>query len=323
MQAATIEKILSRLFEATRILILTHVRPDGDALGSAFGMRSWLQENGKNAVVFLAEAPPDCYKNICQGALIATAVDYRDFDTVVILDCGDDSRICCPPTGLPPAEKSVNIDHHTGNNVSAQYSLVAKEFSSTCEICAAVALHDSRKISAETATFFYLGMMTDTGCFKFSNTNGRVMRMAADLLDAGVELEKLVNAVYFSSPLKRLQLESDIVSNHLKMAFDNRFAYAYISDELLAKHNFDIKESENIIDIIRSIDSVITAALIYRKGGAFKISLRSKDSRFPILGIAKHFGGGGHPLAGGCSVETDCVEKVEALLLAEMKKVLD
>ena len=105
-------------------------------------------------------------------------------------------------------------------------------------------------------------MLTDTGGFKFSNTNGDVLRTAAKLLDAGVDLEKLVNILFFSKPEKQLRFESELVSSQIKLACSGKFAYAFIPQELLDKYDFSLKEDEGIIDLLREIDGVVIAMLV-------------------------------------------------------------
>ena len=317
------EAVLNALNSAQKVLILTHVRPDGDALGTSFALRQFLREAGKVAEVFLLDSVPNRYRKLCVAPLTPenfTSLD--DFDLVLLLDCAAASRIGFPAElGNIPPEKLINVDHHRNNDIVAQISIVDPNASSCAEIAARLVMQKSSPLSPEVATLLLLGMITDTGCFKFSNTTGSAMRMAAKLLDAGAELETLVNAIYFSNPLNQLQLQADLIKNHLRFSGNGQFVYAYLSPELLAKHDFELKESENLIDLLRSIDTAVVAALIYRSNGNFKISLRSKDSRYPILDIARSFNGGGHLLAGGATVEAASFAEVEKRLVSEVEKL--
>ncbi len=315
--------IRRELDAAQKILLLTHVRPDGDALASSFALRQFFREQGKAAEVFLPESVPHRYRELCPGAL--SVEDFgavTDFDRVLLLDCAAVGRIgFLPELGTIPPEKLLNIDHHRNSDVVAAHSWVDPEASSCAELAAKLAMSYDRPLSVAVATLLLLGMITDTGGFRFSNTSGAAMRVAAQLLDAGAELEKLVNAVYFSNPLNQLELQADIIENHLKFSCAGKFVYTYLAPELLQKHHFSLKESENLIDLLRSIDSVVVAALIYTSGGNFKISLRSKDSAYPILDIARHFNGGGHLLAGGATIAAANFAEVEKLLVTEVEKL--
>ena len=320
--AASIKEISSALLGAESVLILTHVRPDGDALGSSFGMRQWLRDRGIEAQVFLLEAPPKRYRNLCQDYItIETFPGFDKFDLILTLDCATFNRIGFDDRNAIPTGKLYNVDHHVTNSISGKSNLVDGKASSCCEIAAKIAMSDGVKLSKKCATFLLLGIITDTGSFRFSNTSSEALRIAAQLIDAGAELETLVNAAYFSDTFDQLKMEAE-VTNQIKLAFSGRFAYAFLSDELLGKYHFDLKESENVIDLLRRIDTVTIAILIYKRDDGFKLSLRSKDSRFPVLGIAQKFNGGGHLLAGGATICAKEFAEVESALLAAVGEVL-
>lgn len=325
MSDQKLKEISDILLGAHSVLILTHIRPDGDALGSSFGMRQFLREAGINAEVFLPEAPPERYRELCTGYIDRDKFNGFDrFDLILLLDCASFNRIgFAPDIKAVPPEKLLNVDHHVTNSITGKYNYIDGTSSSSCEIASAIATISGQPISKECATLFLLGIITDTGSFRFSNTNGKCLRSAAKLLDAGADLETLVNTAYFSDSINQLQLEADIVNHEMKLAFSGRFAYAFLSDELLAKYNFDLKESENIIDILRRINTVVIAILIYRKDDGFKISLRSKDCRYPVLGIAQKFNGGGHLLAGGATIHAENFSEVESLLLDAVGELLE
>ena len=191
-----------------------------------------------------------------------------------------------------------------------------------CEIAASLAFASGCGVSQKTAEFFLTGMMTDTGGFKFSNTNGEVLRMAAKLLDAGANLEKLVNILFFSKPEKQLRFESELVSRQIKIACSGKFAYAFIPQELLDKYNFSLKEDEGIIDILREIDGVVIAMLVHHQPEGFKISLRSKEPRCPVAPIAAAFGGGGHLMAAGATADLPDFESLEKIMLEKVAAAL-
>ncbi|MCQ2380272.1 MAG: DHH family phosphoesterase [Victivallaceae bacterium] len=314
--AKTRSEVLSALLSADSVLVITHGKPDGDALGSAFGTRQFLRDNGKKADVLLTEPPPSRYTKLCTE-YVGDDVDIDDYSMVLLLDCAVRDRLGTQK----PIEKLLehrcfwNIDHHYLNtDINAANSHVV-ESSSTCEIMTDILLDKpGNAITPDTAGFLLLGMMTDTGGFRFSNTKGKTLRTAAMLLDAGADMEKIANAIYFSKPLGQLELESDIVASRMKLEFDGRFAYACLDNELLAKHDFSMKEDEGLIDLLRSVDGVIIAMLVYERGGGYRVSLRSKDSKFPVFPIARHFGGGGHAQAAGAIIKSDIKDIIPQVL---------
>jgi len=316
--------LFARLLGAKSVLLLAHERPDGDALGALFGMRSFLRRRGVAADVFLMADPPYRYHGIVADYLLPqSGRRAADYEATISLDCANCERLAyCESVEVLEKLNFLNLDHHLHNSIPAQYSYVDTEASSTCEILARTALEIDPALEAESAGFFLMGMMTDTGSFRFANTKGRVLRVAASLLDRGVDLEKIVNALYFSNPLKQLQLEAELVTDHLKLACGGRFAYAYIDDALLAKHDFDLREDEGLIDILRGIDSAVIAMLVSKKGNAFKLSMRSKDGRYPVIELARKFSGGGHAMAAGATIHAGTFEEVETIILPEIEALL-
>ena len=307
-------------------LIFTHARPDGDALGSSFGLRDALRASGKIADAVIPYDMPDRYRNFFQGAILSADDDLvRQYDYILVLDCATFERIESGNLDLSKySRKLLNLDHHRGNTTEniALYSHVDPECSSTCHLAVLLAQACQLDLPQSAATSLLIGMMTDTGNFRFANTTGDALRTAAKLLDLGAELEKAVNTIYFSKSMRQRNFETDLVSNALKFACDNRIAYAYITDEMLLKHNFSLKEDEGIIDILREIDSVVFAVLIHKKDGAYKISMRSKDRRYPVGTVAREFGGGGHDLAAGATLYGDDIQQVLATLLPRLENML-
>ena len=311
----------------SNFLIFTHVRPDGDALGSSFGLRDALRASGKGADVVIPCEMPDRYRKFFVGAKTSvTPEEAKSYDRILILDCATFERVERGNFEISESDITVlNLDHHRGNTTCniADVSYVDPEASSTCQLAFMLADQCGLNISKTAATSILIGMMTDTGNFRFSNTTGDTLRCAASLIDAGAELESAVNTIYFSKSMRQRNFETDMVSNALKFVSNDRIAYAYISDEMLAKHNFSLKEDEGIIDILREIDSVIIAVLIHKKDGAFKLSMRSKDRRYPVRPVAQEFGGGGHDLASGATIEADDIDAALEQLLPKLEKLLN
>ena len=193
------------------------------------------------------------------------------------------------------------------------FNLVSPESSSCCELLVQIIADSGADIPQEAATYFLTGMMTDTGCFRFSNTDSETLRTAAILFDCGAELEKIVNAIFFSKPLSQTRFENELMNECLHVISNGRIAYAFIHNSLLQKHNFDLKEDEGIIDLLREIDGVVIAILFHRSKDGVKISMRSKDRDFPVGPVARFFGGGGHELAAGATIDAaddDAVQMV-------------
>ena len=307
------------LLASKKVLIFTHQRPDGDALGSSFGLKYFLEYNGVKAEVFIPGSIPHRHTKLFSGFLSQLSEEeLSTFDTFAAVDCANPARLGAPDfLSIDTLRKSrfINIDHHGGNSMeSGFFNLVSPDSSSCCELLVDILTHAGKDIPEKCAQPFMTGMMTDTGCFRFSNTNAHTLRTAALLLEAGAQLEPIVNAVFFSKPVSQMRFENELMQKHLKFASEGKIAYAVIPDELTAKHNFNIKEDEGLIDLLREIDGVIIAVLLYHGPGGIKISMRSKDSRFPVGPVARAFNGGGHELAAGATFEGTAEEAEKALI---------
>lgn len=316
-----------KLLAAKNVLIMTHLRPDGDALGSSFGMRQFLRDNGIGADVLMPGAMPKRYNLLCRGGVNALPREnIADYDLFLTLDCANPERLGCSdalPLSFLQSVNTLNIDHHKGNSLDIPCAWLDPGAASTSLMCAEVLLASGKQISPECATLLLAGMMTDTGCFCFANTNGRALRGAAEMSDRGADVEKITNALFFSKELKQLKFEAELVNSCLRSSCDGKFAYIYIPDELLKKYDFDLREDEGLIDIVRSVDGAVIAMLSHRRSDGFRVSLRSKDRNFPVGGIARHFGGGGHEMAAGCTIEAETFADVEKILLPQIAALLN
>ena len=323
----TSREIFDELAAARSVLLVTHLRPDGDALGSTFGLRAYLRAQGKEADVLLTDGMPHRYLRLYREALTKISRDEADrSELVAVLDCANIGRLNIPGTldiEYLRSRRTINIDHHVYNNIDAPKNFVCPDRSSASEIVASLLLDSGAEIPAECATSLLAGMMTDTGCFRFSNTTGRTLRTAGALLDRGAVLERISNEVFFSKPYNCAAFEADLFNTRLKIACGGRFAYAYIDDEILKKHDFNLAEDEGIIDNLRALEGVVIALLIYRNAaGEFKLSFRSKDSAYPVGPLARRHGGGGHEMAAGATIGAASFEEVEKMILGEVTDLL-
>lgn len=319
------------LLEHDRILILTHERPDGDAFGSALGMQEFLRDCcGKHAETYLPSPPASRYSTLV-GSYKETLSpeELANYDLILLLDCANRERIASGPQvdgkTLPEREAPpmLNIDHHAGNDINAHWNLVIPNAAAASQIAAEIALTIGHcQIKPRPATLWLLGIVTDTGAFRFTNTVGHTLRVAAELLDRGADLEGVVNASYFSKPLNQQRFETELLETQEKVALDGQYVYAFIPDELFKKHQFDMRDGEGVIDLLREVAGTRIAALFYRKGDAFKVSLRSKDLRFPVGPLARSLGGGGHQMAAGITLTGTTPEGVERLLLEKVAALL-
>jgi bifunctional oligoribonuclease and PAP phosphatase NrnA len=301
------------------VLIVTHERPDGDAIGSVSALQAYFEEVGKNASIFLPEEISDKYKKYLSKKDLFIELlppEKLKFDFVICLDCSDEKRLGLPDSlrGQIPKNKMINIDHHFDNEKFALENYVDSKACACSEILFDIlTMIPNYKMSKRIANCILLAIITDTGGLRFDNTLSVVFTKVSSLIDFGAEYLKIIKEIYFRKSYPVYLLEADIALNHLKWSFDNRFVYAYISDDLLLKYDLSLKDIEGVIDSYRVLDNALIAALITKRNNGFKISLRSSNDKYPVVEIAHALNGGGHKLAAGCFIET------ESFLFAEKK----
>ena len=312
------------LLQAEKVLIMAHVRPDGDAVGSAFGLKHLLRNWGKEADVFFPEPAPDYTQEFLTDSKTELSAEELDsYDLLVFTDSATAERVACGSWDIAELVKrnSLCIDHHHNNTVEASAKWVEPRAAAASAMIVELA-NQTRgadyMLPEDAATFLLLGMTTDSGCFRFSNTNPRLFSMAALALNSGVDWSRIINAVYFSKPRQQQLFEADFIQNHIQTAADGKLAYAMLPQSLFDKYGFDMRNGETLIDLLREIKGSIIAFHCYQKGNDVKVSFRSKDEHYPVLPVAAKFGGGGHLMAAGLTVCNAAMEDV----CAEIKDTL-
>lgn len=318
--------VAKQIMAAKNVLLMTHLRPDGDALGSTFGMREFLRSQGISADVLIPSPLPRRYSEICADRLTSVSGgEIGKYDLFLALDCANGDRLGCGDEFCADyfsGKNFVCIDHHGGNSLPADLSWISADCGATCQMVVELIAFLGKPLPADAATFLLTGMMTDTGCFCFSNTSGNTLRAAASAVDSGADIESIANNVFFSKPLKQLQFEAELISTELRIVCDGKVSYSCVPETLMQKYDFDLREDEGLIDILRSLEGVVIAMLVHRRQDGWRISLRSKDSAYPVVNIARKFNGGGHALAAGCTIDVPEFADVEKLLIPEFEAIL-
>lgn len=327
MECHPAQNLATKLLKAEHVLLLTHQRPDGDALGSTFGMRDFLRANGIAADVLIPHgALPRRYTRMFTGYLPQVTLEELDkFDCILALDCANPERLGSGEFFSAADLRTRNflcIDHHAGNSLEAGEKWVVPQSGSTCQMVMELIDALDMPTTRASATFLLTGMMTDTGCFCFSNTTSATMRAASLALDNGASVEIIANEIFFSKPLNQLKFEAALVERALRTACDGKFAYACVTPELLEEFNFDLREDEGLIDILRGLEGVVIAMLVHRRADGWRVSLRSKDSRYPVRPVALQFNGGGHDLAAGCTIDVPEFSELEEKIVPIIEKLL-
>ncbi len=308
--ATAIERVASEIRNRDRFLLTAHEGPDGDALGSLLGMHHLLTQLGKDSVMFLAakEFPlPIEYRFLpLEEVFHEPPADMTD-RTAIFLDCGNIDRM---PVDFLSDDGlfTINVDHHHDNTMFGDVNLVEIDASCTAEIVYELAILLGARLTPEMATALYVGLITDTGKFMYDNTNARTHRIAADLIEAGVDVDETYRRLYERVPLEKLRLLSRALER-IEHHCDGTLVLAYIRAADYEASGAGEEMTEGIIDHLRSVDGVRVAALIRDLGdrgrAARKVSLRSSDGSVDVSAIARSSGGGGHKRAAGFSTDLE------------------
>jgi len=315
LAAAGIEQVAAELRSRDRFLLTAHEGPDGDALGSLLGLHHLLTQLGKDSVMFMAakEFPlPIEYRFLpLEEVFHEPPADMAD-RTVVFLDCGNIDRM--PVDFLTEGGNfAINIDHHHDNTLFGDVNLVDTGASSTAEIVYELAHLLGAKITPEIASALYVGLVTDTGKFMYENTDARTHRIAAELIEAGVEVDDTYRRLYEHVPVEKLRLVSRALDG-IQRHCDGRLILTYITAADYQASGAGEEMTEGIIDHLRSVEGAKVAAVIRDQGdrgrAARKVSLRSSGGDVDVSAVARKNGGGGHKRAAGFSTDLGLDELV-------------
>jgi phosphoesterase RecJ-like protein len=297
-------QVLERIRADARFVLATHESPDGDALGSLVGMHGLLVELGKDAEIFIA--PEDLplpleYRVFSLESLIQAPPADIAQRTVVFLDCGNIDRNSARV--LRDGAHLLNLDHHHDNTRFGTLNYVDPGASSTAEIVWDLMRELGVGATPEVAQALYVGLITDTGRFMYENTGPRAHRMAAELIEAGVDVPGVYRRLYEEVPPEKLALHARALSRVQR--FDaGELTLAVLSGEDFAEAEAEDTYSEGIIDQLRAVQGTKVAVLVRElttgeRKGQHKVSLRATEDDVDVSAIARAQGGGGHRRAAG------------------------
>jgi phosphoesterase RecJ-like protein len=312
------ELILERIREDSEFVLATHEKPDGDALGSLVGMQGLLSALGKTSSMFISpeDLPLPREYNLfpLDGLIQAAPADIAE-RTVIFLDCGNIDRNSAGV--LREGRTLLNIDHHHDNTRFGTVNHVVPDASSTAEIVWDLMHGLDVRPSPLVAQALYIGLITDTGRFMYENTGPKAHRMAAEMIEAGVDVQLVYRRLYEEMPPEKLALLV-LALGRLQRFDAGELTLASLSAEDFAKTAAEESYSEGIIDQLRAVEGTKVAALVREltsgeRKGQRKVSLRATDDDVDVSVIARAQGGGGHRRAAGFSTTLE-LEQLTAFL---------
>ena len=294
-QLDPISEVVASIQANQRFVVATHVRPDGDAIGSLLSLTYLLERLGKRADPYCQDPVPTAYQFLPGASSIRDRIlQPSRYDAAVLVDCGDFLRV--GPTlaeAIARVPFLISIDHHVARASFGNIFWNRTSASSACEMLYDLCLALSVTIDATLATSLYTGLLADSGSFRFSNTNQRVLEIAAKLVAAGAEPAFIAEQVYDSASVESLRLLAMVLAT-LSFHANDRLAVAEMSRKMFSETATSPADTEGFINFLRSVKAVEMAMLL-REGmdGSVHVSMRSKGD-VNVAGFAQRQGGGGH-----------------------------
>lgn len=312
-------KLKQMITAAGSIAIIGHVRPDGDCIGSTTGLYNYITENFKNKTVDVyAESFASSFKFLNGAKKIKHESDGTNYDLAISVDVSSLDRLGKFEDIFQNAISNICIDHHVSNPGFGDLCIVDGDASSACEVLCD--LMDMDKVSDKTASCLYLGMVHDTGVFKYSSTSRKTMEYAGIMIEKGADSAFIIDETFYKKTYRQnLLMARTILESQLHA--EGKVISGVITREIFKEFKCDKLDTEGIVEQLRLTEGVEVAILAYHVSRkTYKYSLRSKNT-VDVNVIAATFGGGGHVRAAGfeCSEDVKSViEKVTAMALEQM-----
>ncbi len=307
--------------KATKIAISGHIRPDGDCVGSCVGLRQYVIEQypQKRVDIYLQPIKPE-FEFLKGAKTIKNAPNENAvYDLFICLDCADKGRLGEFAVMYDNAKATFCVDHHISNEGFADEEVILPDRSSTSEILCE--LLDIEKMSKDVAEALYMGIVHDTGVFKHQNTTKKVMYLAGDLLEKGINPSKIIDDTFY----KKTYIQNQILGRALLesvLVMDKKVIFSVIKQSWFRFYGMTTADLDGIIDQLRVTEGVEVAILIYEtEPSLYRVSMRSNEY-IDVAKIAKEFGGGGHVRAAGCGIHGSYYDVINNITLHIEKQMM-
>ncbi|PQP35381.1 hypothetical protein C6A37_02765 [Desulfobacteraceae bacterium SEEP-SAG9] len=304
-------RIIRHLKNSNHLLLATHTNPDGDAIGSLIAMGLSLEVLNKRITLYNESPLPAVYRFLPSvDRVVGRLKTANRYDTAIILDCGELERIGQAVSRVRQIPTIINIDHHITNTSFGDYQLIETTASSTAEILYRLIKKMAIPLNRDIATLIYTGILTDTGSFRFSNTNQAAFTICEEMIRLGVNPYDIAKHVYGTYSLGRIKL-LNLALDSIEISKNGKLSMMTLTRKMFAETGTQAEDVDGMINYARRIEDVKVAVLIQQgpngkeksaNPNLFHVSLRS-DGTVDVAEIASAFNGGGHPSAAGFSIE--------------------
>lgn len=292
-----LDRVLQAIRARHRLVVTSHARPDGDAIGSALACGQILRVMGKDAEVVVHDGVPRIYQNLPFADRVIHADAVPPNDGVILLECDSTQR-----TLLDGLEECflINIDHHVSGRNFAHINWIDSTVMATAELIFHLARLACVPVDRDIATCLYTALMTDTGSFMFEGTNEHTFTVARDLVLAGADPAHCARPIYFGHSTAKMRLLGAALSN---LHREGPLSWIWVTQEQMQRFGAREEDCEGLVNYALSMADA-QVAIFFRElpDGRYRVSLRSKGE-VNVSTVAEHFGGGGHKCASGCSID--------------------
>lgn len=317
MTQSTFAEIGRVLRAHDRFAVLSHVRPDGDALGSQLALALSLRQLGKNVTVWNEDGLLEKYDFLPGGELLTKPpAEPQDFDVAIALDTATQDRLGTAGKAVRTAKTWINIDHHPSNPGYGDLVHIDPVSPATGQILFELIWSEQLPMDRAIAENLFVAISTDTGSFQYPNTTARTFEIGAELLRGGTDVGRISQLLYENYPRRRTELLRELLGT---MRFEAGGKVASFSLSLQVAADLGVKQEDNegLIDHLRAIRGVIVAIFFEElSDGKVRVSMRSKTDLVDVSAICQKFGGGGHKLAAGTRVRGTLAEAEQKILEA-------
>lgn len=311
-----------RTIEAKQsFLITSHVRLDGDAIGSEVALYRLLTRLGKRVAIFNEDEIPENFLFLMDNVEIYHNIpQISDYNVLFVIDCSDLERVGKNASALKKIETIINIDHHLSNGRFATVSYLDPEASSTGELIFRLIKEMGIPLRKEEAEGLYTAILTDTGGFRYRNTSKDTLLVAAALVDSGADPQWLSENIYENNAVVKVLLHAKALET-LNLALDGKVAYVTVSKDTMEALGAKTQHIDGLVDIVRTIKGVQVAVLFLELDRNFyKLSFRSKGG-VDVEKVARELGGGGHLNAAACEVKGE-IAWIRDRVFSSLKEIL-
>ena len=318
MNQSSLKDAWAELTAYSSYVLACHIKPDGDCLGAALALGRALRSLGKDVTVICQDPVPENYRFLPESDTIVQGSVRRDFDVGVLIDSDQPSRVGNVAEIIASCATTARIDHHLTQEGFGDIKIVQTDISSTSELITELFYANEVSIDSSVACMLLTGIIFDTGAFKYSSASSRTFEIVSQLMTAGARPANIIRSIFESKPLRAAKLLGRALSS-MRATEDGVIVWAQITVADFRELGVDDNNTEGIVNTVAAISGPRVVMLLREtEPGTVRVSLRSRD-QFDVNKIAVAFGGGGHAVASGCTIQAG-LDKARELLIAEVRR---